>query len=293
MKIYLLACEPQFQPKKNPFRYPRHSEDWGIEQDFLTYVSRNRQFVTNNPAEADWHYLPIFWTRWHCSHKYGATGLIELQAEVHRILQNDAKTFTICQYDDGPLVNLGQTIMFWASRKNESGIDAPLLCSPHRSPFFRPKKKYLASFIGRFATHPIRQAMAAQLAACDDVYLEDTPDYNRQRPAKFFVRKLFESYIALCPRGHGGSSFRFFEAMQVGTVPFLIGDLDTRPFKQFIKWDDVSFYANTTAGLQQFMQALDLRTLAGMGRQAKEVYKKELAYQHWCKYVLQELKELR
>jgi len=289
MKIYILPCQSEFQRQRSPFRYPRHSKDWGIEQDFLKYLHRPRPLLTNDPQEADWHYLPIFWTRWHYSHKYGKIGVPELQAEVDRILRDDRKTFTVCQFDDGPVVKIGEAAIFWGCRKTDQGIDIPLLCSPHWKPLFSPAKKYLASFIGRIATHPMRQEMAAQLAHRHDVYLEDTPVYDQQKPAKYFVRNLLESYIALCPRGYGGSSFRFFEAMQLGVVPFLIGDLDTRPFKRFINWDEMSFWAQSVEQMKNTLNMVQQATLIQMGKRAADVYKEQLAYQKWCAYVLREL----
>ncbi len=138
----------------------------------------------------------------------------------------------------------------------------------------------------------MRQEMAAQLAHRHDVYLEDTPVYDQQKPAKYFVRNLLESYIALCPRGYGGSSFRFFEAMQLGVVPFLIGDLDTRPFKRFIAWENISFFAESAAHLDTFFTSLGQKELLVMGKRAAEVYRQSLAYQKWCPYVLRELQSL-
>ncbi|PKP56210.1 MAG: hypothetical protein CVT89_06595 [Candidatus Altiarchaeales archaeon HGW-Altiarchaeales-2] len=176
MKIYILPVDEQFRPKKSPFNYPPHTEDYFVEQDFYNYLLKNTEMITQNPAEADWHFLPIYWTRWHVIHDYAKTGLEELQQGVDKFILDDSKTFTICQYDDGPVVNLDKTTVFLSSRKTKEGIDIPLLCSPHKKPFFsfffKPSKKYFASFIGRLSTHPIRQEMAEQLKNRDDIYIK-------------------------------------------------------------------------------------------------------------------------
>jgi hypothetical protein len=39
-----------------------------------------------------------------------------------------------------------------------------------------------------------------------------------------FVRDILEAKFALCPRGVGASSFRIFEAMQLGRAPVIIAD---------------------------------------------------------------------
>jgi hypothetical protein len=46
---------------------------------------------------------------------------------------------------------------------------------------------------------------------------------------RIFVRQLLSSKFALCPRGTGPSSFRIFEAMQLGRAPVIIADDWTPP----------------------------------------------------------------
>ena len=160
MKIYILPLEKIFQPEPTTFKYPAHNNDYGIEQDFLNYLLKHKELLTNKPEKADWHYLPVFWTRWHVNHDYAKEGLSELQNGVNKCILDAKKTFAICQYADGSIVNLGKTRLFLASRDNDSAIDIPLLSSPHKIPFLKPRKKYLASFVGRLSTHQIRKEIA-------------------------------------------------------------------------------------------------------------------------------------
>ncbi|MDP2217467.1 MAG: exostosin family protein [Methanolobus sp.] len=284
MKIYILPIHPNLQPKSQSFNYPKHNKDFGTEQDFYEYITKQKDIIVKMPDEADWHYLPVFWTRWHLNHDYGKWGLIELQNEIDKTIIDDRRTFTICQYDDGPVVDVGKTVQFLGSRKTESYRDSPLLSSPHKKPFLKPSKKYLASFTGRLSTHPIRQEISEQLKNRDDIYINDG-----DKGSKFFVKKMLQSHIALCPRGYGGSSFRFFEAMQLGMVPFLIGDIDTRPFKEFINWDEVSFFSNNASHLAEILSSLDKSELLLMGEKAEMIWKEKLTYQKWCHYVIKEL----
>src|SRR5688572_20480413 len=112
MKIYLLPVDKKFQPEKQANIYPPHNDDFGVEQDFYQYLFNNRDLLTHNKDEADWHYLGIYWTRWHVNHTYGKEGLGELQNQVNSVILDDRKTFTICQYDDGPMANLGNSRIF-------------------------------------------------------------------------------------------------------------------------------------------------------------------------------------
>ena len=286
MKIFILPTSLLLRPDSQGIKYPAHNADYGVEQDFLAYLNNNQQIITENPFEADWHYLPVYWTRWHLNNNYGREGVEELQLYVNNIIREDARTFTVCQYDDGPLVNVGHTVQFLASRKTGQGIDIPLLCTSHRKPLFTPKKKYRAAFIGRLSTHLLREKMADILKGRSDVVIQ-----NGDIGTSDYVKIIMQSSLALAPRGYGGSSFRFFEAMQLGVTPLLIADIDTRPFKRFLPWHEVSLFVSK---IDELNAALDKKSddeLADMGIRAAELFNSHLTFQKWCPYVLKELQE--
>lgn len=288
MKIYILSIDKIFQPESDIHRYPPHNKNYGIEQDFLSYLLKHKELIADKPEEADWHYLPIFWTRWHVSHNHAKEGLPELQEEINKCILDDEKTFIICQYADGPIVNLGKTRLFLASRNNDSAIDIPLLSSPHKKPFLNSPKKYLASFVGRLSTHPLRQQMFEELKNRNDIFI-----YDGIKSSRFFVKRILQSYISLCPRGYGGSSFRFYESVQLGVVPFLIGDIDTRPFKKFINWAEISLYVKSVRDLNTRLDFLNKSDLILMGKKASKIWQDEFSSQNWCKYVIKELIDLK
>ena len=284
LKIHILRVPQVLQPDSQPFHFPRHNRDYGVEQDFLEYLGGQSALLSDSSANADWHYLPVYWTRWHLNHAYGTQGRDELQAMVADCIVDDAKTFTICQYSDGPLVELGRTILFLASRKGAEGIDIPLLCSPHKRPLFGAgPKKYLASFMGRLDTHPIRQEMADALSGRPDIFIQGT-----DAGTKLFVKTILQSFVSLCPRGHGGSSFRFFESMQLGVVPFLLSDIDTRPFKNQIDWNRCSLCTDSLSKMRSILDSIDKSEFDSMGRHAFQIWK-SITFQKWCGYAIQEL----
>lgn len=303
MKIYILSIKKKFQPESQMNIYPKHNKDFGVEQDFENYLFKNKQLLTENPKTANWHYLPVYWTRWHVNHDYAKQGLDELQDEVNNIILNSKKTFTICQYDDGPIVNLQKTTVFLSSRMTTSGKDIPLLSNSHKKSIFRPKKKYFVSFVGNLLAHPLRKEMADLLKEREDIYIFDI---TKNQPSflqriilsrfggysRFFVKKLLESYLSLCPRGYGGSSFRFYESMQLGIVPFLIGERDTRPFKKFINWDEISFYTNDINRIINILDSMDKENLILIGKKAQKVFQEKLSYQKWCLLVIKELADI-
>jgi len=284
MKIYILPVNQSTQPSRQNNIYPAHNDDYGVEQDFFEFLCRNPKLLTDRVEEADWHYLPIYWTRWLVNHDYGKLGNNELQQYVDKALISPRKTFTICQYDDGPVVNLHGTTVLLSSRKTKVGIDIPLLSSAHKIPLFKPRKKYLASFIGRVSTHKIR-AKISNIISGNDKCLFIDGDIGTKK----YVSLMLKSYVALCPRGYGGSSFRFYESMQLGLIPFLIGDIDTRPFKKYIEWDKFSFYTDHPKKIMEIINKYADKELQEMGKIAKEVWDKDLSYQKWCNFVLKEL----
>jgi hypothetical protein len=285
LKIYLLPIDPLLQPASQPFRYPPHNEDYGVEQDILHWLERHPEYRSENPDTADWHLLPVFWTRWHLNHDYGKAGGEELAEMVSASILDDSRTFTVCQFDDGPLAPLGASTIMLASRRGPDGIDIPLLSSPHRRPWLPVRHRYLASFVGRVGTHPIREELAAALADRRNVRIIDS-----EKGLRRFVRTTCASKIALAPRGYGGSSFRFYEAAQLGVVPMLIGDVDTRPFKRSIPWDEISFFTPDAAGAIDLLDRADPIALARMGHEAAQVWREDLAYGRWPRHAIEELK---
>jgi hypothetical protein len=294
VKIFILNIPSLFQPLKQNITYPTHNKDYGVEQDFLIWLKKQKYALINNPSEADWHYLPVYWTRWHINHQFGEDpkALQYLQDKVDNVIIDDTKTFTITQFDGGTLLNLGKTIEFTAARTHNPGIDIPILCSAHKKPPIALKKKYLAAFNGSLNTHPLRSEMQKRYADNSEILIGDnspTRFYKRWFWTKSFNENILRSFIALCPRGTSCNSFRFFEAMQLGVAPCLIGDRDVRPFKQFIPWDDISYYVSSIDELDNLLCELDQNEARKKGKKAYHYWKKELYYQRWCKYVFMEL----
>lgn len=283
MKIYLLPVNSSFQPElKNP--YPIYNKKFSLEKEFLNFLMSSKSLLTNDKKLADYFYLPIFWTNWLVQHDYGKNNIEKLKDYVKKMDLDPRKTFTICQYGDGTIVNLGKTKVFLGSRKTKNGYDFPIVSLPHKEPFIKPRKKYLASFVGRLNTHPIREKMHEVLVNTKSVYI-----YSGSKSEKFFVRKILNSYLSLCPRGFGGTSFRFFESMQLGVVPILIGDIDTRPFKRQINWDEISFYVKKVEEIDKILN-FPKKKLIKMGTNAKKIwYEKFYNNRAWCKMVLKEL----
>lgn len=287
MKIYRLPVHSRFQPDRQNFMSPPHATQWGVEQDFEDWLRRS-EYITDGPGQADYDYLPIFWNRIYCNWNWGQDGLDEIQSEILRLVSRNRPTFTICEYDIKAMqpFDLCGMLIFTSSRQCEgTGIDIPLLCSLHYAPTPQPGRRWLASFVGNLNTFSPRPEMAEALGDRADCHVE-----HADKGTGYFLSVLLDSYLALCPRGHGGQSFRFYEAMQVGIAPLLIGDLDTRPFKKWLPWDRVSLYQSDVAGLSEYLDRLvDKSELVDMGKRARDMYLHCLQFGQWPRYVIKEL----
>ncbi len=283
MKIYQLNVDKKFQIRQKAHNYPPHSAYCGVEIEFYDWLQRHPDLLTDDPRQADRHYLPVFWTNWHIAHQYGKEGREELAAELKRVMIDPAKTFTLCQYADGPLVATGAIEVYLSSRGGEQGRDMPLLCAPHLFEKKKRVRRFLAGFVGRMDTHPLRAELSRLTAEDGDFRFTD--GYVSER---FFIEDCLQSYAALCPRGFGGGSYRFFEAMQLGVVPVHIGNTDIRPFKELVPWEEMSFYFATPAEAVAVLKNTPKDLLAAMGQKARNFWYGYFYDGRWCGLLVKE-----
>lgn len=144
--------------------------------------------------------------------------------------------FTICQYDDGPLVDVPDCLVFSAGGLPDNAEPIPLLSNCHpEADFDKDERSTLASFVGRIKTHKIRQVMKNILDGKESI---DILAMDHKHSIDLFREKMQESYFALCPRGYGKTSFRMYEAIQFGCIPVYISDEHWLPFQQYINWNE-------------------------------------------------------
>lgn len=132
------------------------------------------------------------------------------------------------QYDDGLLVDFPNCIVFSAGGKPDLSIPIPLVSDRHNYTGQRDKK-YLASFMGNVKTHPIREKMVTAFSGNESIFISNGS-------VKEFEEVTAQSYFCLCPRGYGKTSFRLYEAMELGAVPVYISDEHWIPFSDKLDW---------------------------------------------------------
>ncbi len=173
-------------------------------------------------------YLPIFWTAYWCNNGYGR------KEKTHNRLQRfvdslprTKKYFTICQYDDGCMVDFKDLdIKIFGMSGGRIDYPIPLLCCPHKYEFPGVEKDIFCSFVGG-DTHPIRRELVKQLEGKEGYYVT-----MKKHSLQDYCKILARSKYALCPRGYGLSSFRIKEAIDHNAIPVYISDQFVIPYCQ-------------------------------------------------------------
>jgi hypothetical protein len=240
MPLRILEVGRQFRPATShvypPFKNGRYMEEYCYD----VLVARKEGIQT------DIVYIPIFWT-----HLQNHVGFVAMKSKYQILLTHALKAFpattrymTIVQHDDGPQLQLPKnTIIFGACTGT---IPLPLIYedSTHRL-LSEPRcpKIQLASFVGTLTTHVIREELFRHL---------DKPDivWNGKRvwevavqkqDAELFIKETLQSRFCLAPRGYGRSSFRFFEAMLLDTVPVYVwDDIEWLPYQDILDYSTFS-----------------------------------------------------
>lgn len=266
-------------PSINPFCI--HSHMYNCELAFHNFVI-NYPELTDNPDEADWHYLPLYWSYWQLNNDYGRQNRDELKEYLNKLIIDPKKTFTVSEADGEPHFEIPMEVLT-ANTPNPTWKIIPEITSPHQVPKELPEKKYLASFIGSFKTHPIRPAMQKALRIKEGVFINRSEHAGAEQ---MFVKGVLESYATLCPRGSAMASYRFWESMQLGVCPIMVSLVDMRPFPNEIDWKSCSYWVDDVNKLPNLIDSLDKAQLVQMGKKAQEVWWSLYKDNNWCNLAL-------
>lgn len=228
---------------QHPFRYPAHNK-----------IEFERWFKDNYKAQdsviSERQYLPILWTSYWCAHKYGKD-----QSAVNKLklfidsIDRSKKYYTICQYDDGPMIDLSHLdIIVCGMSGGRIDYPLPLICEEHEHRFAKQKRNILASFYGA-NTHVIREAIVKQFAYAPNCFAS----FQKIRPIDFCLN-MSKSLFALCPRGYGKSSFRIQEAIEYGAIPVYVSDEFVFPYDEGFEYGIV---INTKSQPEAFEKMYD------------------------------------
>jgi hypothetical protein len=218
---------------KVTYNYPPFKNGDTIEEYFLKNLSH----------ELNRKYIPALWTNMQTSKKMPIN---KLQTILNKWIKNNPCLngyFTIVQHDDGVHLNLPKnTIVYGCCTGN---VPIPLIYEDKNNTLENyPKKKFsekniLCSFVGSI-THNIRQQIYNLFHKNNNFYFV-VNNWNISVPGNLqntFLEVSSKSKFALAPRGYGRASFRFYELLQIGTIPiYIYDDIEWLPFKNKIDYN--------------------------------------------------------
>lgn len=226
-QVELFKKFEKFRPPYIGPAYPPYHKGPYLEEYFFQEFLRRGKSVEQ-------YFVPVFWTNCYLS---GITN--GLQEELDK-LDPERLYFCVSQHDDAIKEKLPQKTIHFNAGGNKDGIPIPLVCSkiPRLNlPLFK-EKTIFCSFVGSM-THPTREKMWRELndKSGFEIFTKPWEAEVGSLAKDFFIHKTTESLFSLCPRGYGASSFRFYEALQLGAVPVFIYDKPWFPYEDYIDWD--------------------------------------------------------
>jgi len=265
------------------FRIPREDETYPPyhKGEYLEeYFVRKYREASHNSETL---FIPVHWTAVFNYRSKEGLGSSSPNGELRtrlfdalKKLPSNKKYFTVSTHDDAPQgIFPKNTRHFYAGGNSNLGTDPiPLICSGIN---FEddPQKLVFCSFVGS-ATNPIRNS-ALQYFHSKEGYLINAfhwqPNVSEDQQ-KLFLNCTSRSRFTLCPRGYGATSYRLYEAMQLGSIPIYISDKHLLPWSDKIKWDEFCIIANNTDydTLDHCLKNMTESQVIKMQNKIKEVY---------------------
>jgi len=270
--MQIVDVPAEFRPRGH-VTYPPHQRGLRVEEAHADYFG---SVDTKTSAV----YLPILWDTYLVDHQYGKD-VGALQAYVENVVKEyHGKTlWTVCEYADGIKVHIDNPSRFGVFYCGcHGGVSLPLLCDPH--PVRDGNRATLASFVGVIDNYPIRRTMRAVCTG---------PEFSVGSTATSaeFQRLMANSKFALCPRGYGPTSYRLYEAIQMGCVPVYIYDEPHLPYADELDWSEfcVLVPESELGRLPNTLKEISHKRWQNMQERCTEVYKSHFNMRSTCEWV--------
>lgn len=264
-----------------PVYPPYHTGEY-LEEYFFSWYQKNT-------INTDRKYIDVFWTNLYCNAANGNVAPVNIQNEINQLDKNGSY-FTVCQHDDGPLENLPEdTFIFSAGGNRTKGkiIPIPLICSPFGY-LVNERKEIFCSFVGSL-THPIRNATIQRWASDPDfvVVAQNWMATVPQKNLALFKTLCSKSKFTLCPRGYGKTSFRLYEAIQLGSVPVYVSDDHYLPWTDELDWNQfcVIIKPNQIEQLKDILMSYSDDKINRMIQNGQRIYNEYFSLEGVCSQI--------
>lgn len=143
-------------------------------------------------------------------------------------------------------------------------------------------KSRVASFQGNVKAHPVRLELQAMFNTSYLYTDKRTDDWRRV---------LESSTFAFCPRGWRPTSFRLYEALQLGTIPIYVWeDEKWLPYEHMIDWSEFAFVLER----RQISEIADMIAKADILKMQKALadVRHMFTYQYTVSHIIQRVRQL-
>lgn len=250
--------------------YPPHHKGDHLEEYFLKYWEAEGKSTRK--------LIPVHWTAVY-NHRSSeglgpGTPNGNLREELKRYLRSldqNEKYFLVCTHDDSPSEDLPPNTIVFGAGGNSSRINIPipLTCGPHED-VEDLVRTIPVSFVGSL-THRIRNYMVQNLQGSPGILISAsnwTPDVPKEK-TDLFKMITSRSIFSLCPRGYGATSYRLYEAMQLGSIPVYVSDKHLLPWSDEINWDEFCVVVSPDQ-----IRNIPQMTIGGNGTKVKRMQEK-------------------
>jgi GR25 family glycosyltransferase involved in LPS biosynthesis len=280
-----------FRKKNNQEPYPFYNEGLYLEEYFYNFYQKNK----NKFDETGYKYLPIFWTDAYLLHN-SYQKIYELNESLQNLekINPSEKYFIVSQHDDAPRESTPKnTILFAAGGNVKNSIPIPLICETQIKNEVAYERDIFCSFVGSI-THPCRDRIYKMLSEKKD-YKIITKKWSHQisdKEKNLFIITTKRSKYTLCPRGYGPTSWRLYEAMQLGSVPVYIYDEPYLPYKANIDWQKicVMIHINDIQNIDEILKSIPDHVYNEMITNIQKIYPLYFNLEYMCEFILNHLK---
>ena len=264
--------------------YPPYHQGYYMEEYFYNFYIKNKEDFDR----IGYTLIPIFWTNVYIMETKGANRRRLIQPYLNAL--PDTKYVTVSQHDDAVSEKLPPGTISFEGGGNGNGVPLPLICSKlpvvHNNDVDRD---IFCSFVGS-NTHPIRDRIKQIYDSDKDFSLHMKPwtDTIPQNQLEFFIDITTRSKFSLCPRGYGAQSFRFYEILQLNSIPVIVYDKEWLPFKSEIDYESfcVLIKASEVPTLKDKLLSITQKQQDNMLKQGKIIYEKYFTLEGMSKQIL-------
>ncbi len=260
---------------------PYHQGPYMEEYFYNCYIQNKSKFDSTG-----YTLLPIFWT---------TAYLLQIDIDPYiRALPKNLKYFCVAQHDDGVKEELPEGTKVFSAGGNSGGIPLPLVCSPlPKTIVENTNKDIFCSFVGS-NTHSVRQIMFDTLKDDALFYIKSNEwswhiDQAKQTD---FLATTARSKFTLCPRGYGAQSFRFYEALQLGSIPVYIHNgVEWTPYSDIIDWKTFSvvLHIDEISSLKDILCSFTDKQILDMKEAGKAAYENYFALHNLPQHIINNL----